>query len=68
MIADTHSPLPNPLPQEREQDLIPLILREKGLGDEGVQNAWLLNNSLSDLIHDPKQFGLALQNNILQCP
>jgi hypothetical protein len=31
-------PHPNPLPREREQNRIPLLPREKGLGDEGVQS------------------------------
>jgi hypothetical protein len=35
-IAYINSPHPNPLPREREQNLVPLLPREKGLGDEGV--------------------------------
>ena len=34
---------------------IPLLLREKGLGDEGLQGTSLSSHSL-DLIHDPHLF------------
>jgi hypothetical protein len=54
LITYTNSPHPNPFPRKREQNPIPLLPGEKGLGDEGVQGAWFLNNSLIYLIHDPK--------------
>jgi hypothetical protein len=54
LITYINSPHPNPLPGEREQNRIPLLPREKGLGDEGVQGTWFLNNALIYLVRDSK--------------
>jgi hypothetical protein len=52
-IPYTFAPDPNPLLREREQNLVPLLPREKGLGDEGMQSAGLLPSSLNYSIHAP---------------